>query len=108
MKNILIIILIFIVNLCYASFPIYNSPNNKIIIDQNEIYEQYQDGLINQASYATQTFSISDRSQKKFLPNWKMWQKALLIIFLLILATILIFTILFINILLKTRWIFVF
>ena len=65
MKNTLIIILIFIVNLCYASFPIYNSPNNKIISDQNEIYEHYQDGLINQASYATKPFSILNRLHKK-------------------------------------------
>ena len=82
MKNTLTIILIFIVNLCYASFPVYNCSSTQIISDQNEIFEQYQDGLMKHASYTTHSFSVADRFHKKrFLPNWKLWQKVLLITF---------------------------
>ena len=82
MKRSLTIILILITNLSYASFPIYTSSSNKIIVYQNEIFEQYQDGLMNQASYTTQSFNKADRFKKKrFLSNWKLWQKVLLITF---------------------------
>lgn len=65
MKRSLTIILILITNLSYASFPIYTSSSNKIIVYQNEIFEQYQDGLMNQASYTTQSFNKADRFKKK-------------------------------------------
>ena len=86
-RKTLSIIFILIANLSYASFPICNS--YKTISDQNEIFGQYQYELMNQASYTTQSFNKADRfNKKRFLPNWKLWQKVLLITFGLIVALI--------------------
>ena len=87
MKRLIITLLVLIANLSYASFPInslsMDTTNNK----KSETLEQYQKRLIKQGFYNSEddilnTFTKKNKKSKNswFLPSWKLWQKALLII----------------------------
>ena len=87
MKKLIISLLVLIANLSYASFPInslsMDTTNNK----KSETLEQYQKRLIKQGFYNSENdilnaFTKKNKKSKKskFLPSWKLWQKALLII----------------------------
>ena len=87
MKKFIIYELLLIANLSYASFPInslsMDTTNNK----KSETLEQYQKRLIKQGFYNSEdeilnSFTKKNKKSKKsrFLPSWKLWQKALLII----------------------------
>ena len=87
MKKLIIALLILIANLSYASFPINSMSIDTTINKKSETLEQYQKRLIKQGFYNSED-DILNKSIKKikkskksrFLPNWKLWQKALLII----------------------------
>ena len=87
MKKLIITLLVLIANLSYASFPINSLSMDTTINKKSETLEQYQKRLIKQGFYNSED-DILNKSIKKikkskksrFLPNWKLWQKALLII----------------------------
>ena len=87
MKKLIISALVLIANLSYASFPINSLSMDTTINKKSETLEQYQKRLIKQGFYNSED-DILNKSIKKikkskklrFLPNWKLWQKALLII----------------------------
>ena len=86
MKKLIISLLVLIANLSYASFPI-NRSIDTTINKKSETLEQYQKRLIKQGFYNSEddilnTFTKKNKKSKKswFLPSWKLWQKALLII----------------------------
>ena len=87
MKKLNISVLVIIANLSYASFPINSLSIDTTINKKSETLEQYQKRLIKQGVYNSEddilnTFTKKNKKSKKswFLPNWKLWQKALLII----------------------------
>ena len=87
MKKLIIALLILIANLSYASFPINNLSMDTTINKKSETLEQYQKRLIKQGFYNSEedilnSFTKKNKKSKKsrFLPSWKLWQKALLII----------------------------
>ena len=87
MKKLIVSALVLIANLSYASFPINSLSMDTTINKKSETLEQYQKRLIKQGFYNSED-DILNKSIKKikkskksrFLPNWKLWQKALLII----------------------------
>ena len=87
MKKLIIYLLVLTTNLSYASFPINSLSMDTTINKKSETLEQYQKRLIKQGFYNSEN-EILNKSIKKikkskksrFLPNWKLWQKALLII----------------------------
>lgn len=87
MKKSIIYVLVLIANLSYASFPINSMSIDTTINKKSETLEQYQKRLIKQGFYNSEddllnTFTKKNKKSKKswFLPSWKLWQKALLII----------------------------
>ena len=87
MKKLIISLLVLIANLSYASFPINSMSIDTTINKKSETLEQYQKRLIKQGFYNSEddisnTFTKNNKKSKKswFLPSWKLWQKALLII----------------------------
>ena len=87
MKKLIISLLVLIANLSYASFPINSMSIDTTINKKSETLEQYQKRLIKQGFYnyeddISNTFTKKNKKSKKsrFLPSWKLWQKALLII----------------------------
>ena len=87
MKKLIISLLVLIANLSYASFPINNLSMDRTINKKSETLEQYQKRLIKQGFYNSENdilnaFTKKNKKSKKskFLPSWKLWQKALLII----------------------------
>ena len=87
MKKSIIYVLVLIANLSYASFPINSMSMDTTINKKSETLEQYQKRLIKQGFYNSEddllnTFTKKNKKSKKswFLPSWKLWQKALLII----------------------------
>ena len=87
MKKLIISLLVLIANLSYASFPINSMSIDTTINKKSETLEQYQKRLIKQGFYNSEydisnTFTKKNKKSKKswFLPSWKLWQKALLII----------------------------
>tara|TARA_B100000161_G_scaffold57860_1_gene38228 strand:- start:2 stop:355 length:354 start_codon:yes stop_codon:yes gene_type:complete len=87
MKKLIIALLILIANLSHASFPINSTSIDTTINKKSETLEQYQKRLIKQGFYNSEndilnTFTKKNKKSKKswFLPSWKLWQKALLII----------------------------
>ena len=87
MKKLIITLLVLIANLSYASFPINSLSMDTTINKKSETLEQYQKRLIKQGFYNSEdeilnSFTKKNKKSKKsrFLPNWKLWQKALLII----------------------------
>ena len=87
MKKLIISLLVLIANLSYASFPINSMSIDTTINKKSETLEQYQKRLIKQGFYnyeddISNTITKKNKKSKKswFLPSWKLWQKALLII----------------------------
>ena len=87
MKKLIISLLVLIANLSYASFPINSMSIDTTINKKSETLEQYQKRLIKQGFYNSDNdilnaFTKKNKKSEKsrFLPNWKLWQKALLII----------------------------
>ena len=87
MKKLIISLLVLIANLSYASFPINSLSMDTTINKKSETLEQYQKRLIKQGFYNSDNdilnaFTKKNKKSEKsrFLPNWKLWQKALLII----------------------------
>ena len=87
MKKSIIFLLVLITNLSYASFPVNSLSMDTTINKKNETLEQYQKRLIKQGFYNSENdiLNTSIKKNKKskksrFLPTWKLWQKALLII----------------------------
>ena len=87
MKKLIISALVLIANLSYASFPINSLSMDTTINKKSETLEQYQKRLIKQGFYNSENDILNTSTKKnkkseksRFLPNWKLWQKALLII----------------------------
>ena len=87
MKKLIISLLVLIANLSYASFPINRTSMDTTINKKSETLEQYQKRLIKQGFYNSENDILNTSTKKnkkseksRFLPNWKLWQKALLII----------------------------
>ena len=87
MKKLIISLLVLIANLSYASFPINSLSMDTTINKKSETLEQYQKRLIKQGFYNSENDILNTSAKKnkkseksRFLPNWKLWQKALLII----------------------------
>ena len=87
MKKLIISLLVLIANLSYASFPINSLSMDTTINKKSETLEQYQKRLIKQGFYNSENDILNTSTKKnkkseksRFLPNWKLWQKALLII----------------------------
>ena len=87
MKKSIIFLLVLITNLSYASFPVNSLSMDTTINKKNETLEQYQKRLIKQGFYNSENDFLNTSTKKnkkskksRFLPNWKLWQKALLII----------------------------
>ena len=87
MKKLFITLLVLIANLSYASFPINSLSMDTTINKKSETLEQYQKRLIKQGFYNSEdeilnSFTKKNKKSEKsrFLPSWKLWQKALLII----------------------------
>ena len=87
MKKLIISLLVLIANLSYASFPINSLSMDITINKKSETLEQYQKRLIKQGFYNSENDILNTSAKKnkkseksRFLPNWKLWQKALLII----------------------------
>jgi len=87
MKKLIISLLVLIANLSYASFPINSLSMDTTINKKSETLEQYQKRLIKQGFYNSEDDILNTSTKKnkkseksRFLPNWKLWQKALLII----------------------------
>ena len=87
MKKLIISLLVLIANLSYASFPINSLSMDTTINKKSETLEQYQKRLIKQGFYNSENDILNTSAKKnkkseksRFLPSWKLWQKALLII----------------------------
>ena len=87
MKKLIIALLILIANLSYASFPINSTSMDTTINKKSETLEQYQKRLIKQGFFNSENdisnaFTKKNKKSKKsrYLPSWKLWKKALLII----------------------------
>lgn len=87
MKKIIISALVLIANLSYAPFPINSLSMDTTINKKSETLEQYQKRLIKQGFYNSENDILNKSTNKnkkskksRFLPTWKLWQKALLII----------------------------
>lgn len=105
MKKLIISALVLIANLSYASFPINSLSIDTTINTKIETLEQYQKRLIKQGFYNSENYTLKTSIKKnkkskklRFLPNWKLWQKALLIILcvpIIIITYIIIYFIIF-------------
>ena len=87
MKKLIISLLVLIANLSYPSFPINSLSMDTTINKKSETLEQFQKRLIKQGFYNSENDILNTSTKKnkkseksRFLPNWKLWQKALLII----------------------------
>lgn len=105
MKKLIISALVLIANLSYASFPINSLSIDTTINTKIETLEQYQKRLIKQGFYNSENYTLNTSIKKnkkskklRFLPNWKLWQKALLVILcvpIIIITYIIIYFIIF-------------
>ena len=87
MRKLIITLSVLIASLSYASFPINSLSMDTTINKKSETLEQYQKRLIKQGFYNSENDILNTSTKKnkkseksRFLPNWKLWQKALLII----------------------------
>lgn len=105
MKKLIISVLVLLANLSYASFPINSLSVDTTINKRGETLEQYQKRLYKQGFYSSENDILKTSTKKnkkskksRFLPNWKLWQKALLIILcvpIIIITYIIIYFIIF-------------